>query len=371
MEQAGAGKFRKGAQSDSSILPPLRTPAVGRDSKNFHSHSHSAQVDYWNGTKMEARQRTMATGSSSPGTNVENKSSQAVTMATKTSGTTRRLLANRSERQPFQLRSFSADEICHMYESLRTLSTSQSSEHGSGRTLALNKRETDTLESSSQSAFQVDPCVVASSAVSNGAIFSFSNDDSFGGHSASPHRHRKKHHKRKKGNVNSNSVHPVDVSSRQLTFEAKHLDTLKSSKLMLLSTDEVLNHRQAANKLLPLDSGVTTAADRSKGKHQEFLAVEQSHKRLLSSLGKDAESIISYTPGTCGPLSGSLQHTPVMNTSQLFDKSSLLTPISTRSVRSVSEFEYSDSQLVRQYFPDMMLKIFIGTWNMHEQKVCS
>ena len=98
----------------------------------------------------------------------------------------------------------------------------------------------------------------------------------------------------------------------------------------------------------------------------------------------------TYTSGQRGPLSGSIARTPDHRLLSVYGGSprtplsapltpSLLTPIFTRAVRTSSTSDErgkndvdggsGKNQMLRNYFPDMKVKVFVASWNMHEQKV--
>jgi hypothetical protein len=257
-------------------------------------------------------------------------------------------------------------------------------EGGNSGMLVLNKSEMDALEIPPHFSFEVS-AVNNASTVSGGAIFSFSNQkkDLFGEHlspqaSASPQRHREK--LRKKLKVSSFAT-SADVGNGRQISAPRHVDEFHAQKLepLFVSTKQRDSY---SDQSLPSELGVmkrvaeyeTTDDIAGKNRKQEKYTLPP-----IVSKQTDTGQLISFMPGI-----HSFSNTPEVQTrpsgsqdgipslslvnTKILGTPSLLSPVYTHSVRLDSGYEESMNQMVRQYFPDMMLKIFIGTWNMHEQK---
>lgn len=322
-----------------------------------------------------------------------------VVMATQNRGSTSRPLTSRSQTDSARLRSLSVERVFPMSDHRgvgamtipsRSASVERSASVGREEKgmLVLDKSEMDALEIPPPFSFGVSSSLADTAAVNGGAIFSFSDKkkDSFDGHvktsaTGSPHRHRKERRKNaKRAKWPSNSVHPVDVPDGRKISAPRHVDEFHPQKLEPLFEANVSSSSQTPNQSQVSTSGDGDRVDGNggkKGKEKRHMlppiVIKQSQRRRLSDFfpGMYPDVPFTYTPGANGPLSGSLERTPLLpavQTPSVF-ASGLLTPIFTRSVRVDSGFEEHEDKMVRQYFPDMMLKIFIGTWNMHEQKV--
>ena len=352
----------------------LREEVMGKDqSKKPQRHSSSS----------------MTTGTGGGGSGM-------VATATHNSGgaTTRRLSTSRSHSELWRLSVNPNSEVLGQLEGeakKTELRGSPIDEYENSGMLVLNKSEMDALEIPPHFSFEVE-AITDASTVNGGAIFSFSNQkkDVFGEHvgppvSGSSQRHRKKHRRKLKY---PSSVSSADVGKGRQMSAPRHVDEFRGQQLEPLfvaaEQKDLCNHHESLVPELGViknvnECEIANEIDGKKGKRKKDtlppIVIKQPDRGQLTRFipGMHPDVPFSYTPGGRDPLSGNRDRTPPLSLihTPLLATPSLLTPIYTHSVRLDSGLEESGNQMIRQYFPDMMLKIFIGTWNMHEQKVCS